>query len=130
MNLDIDTTAAEWIAAKDLEKAAVKRRRELEDHLLSLIGIPENMEGTETVETDGSYEIKLTGRMNRKVDAEMLRELATDAGVSEHLGTLFWWKAEINTAAWLFVDAAITKPLLRAITTKPGRVSVSITKEE
>ena len=130
MNLDIDTTAAEWIAAKDLEKAAVKRRRELEDHLLSLIGIPENMEGTETVETDGSYEIKLTGRMNRKVDAEMLRELATDAGVSEHLGTLFRWKAEINTAAWLFVDAAITKPLLRAITTKPGRVSVSITKEE
>ena len=130
MNLDINTTAAEWIAAKDLEKAAVKRRRELEDHLLSLIGIPENMEGTETVETDGSYEIKLTGRMNRKVDAEMLRELATDAGVSEHLGTLFRWKAEINTAAWLFVDAAITKPLLRAITTKPGRVSVSITKEE
>ena len=130
MNLDIDTTAAEWIAAKDLEKAAVKRRRELEDHLLSLIGIPENMEGTETVETDGSYEIKLTGRMNRKVDAEMLRELATDAGVSEHLGTLFRWKAEINTAAWLFVDAAITKPLLRAITTKPGRVSVSITKED
>ena len=130
MNLDIDTTAAEWIAAKDLEKAAVKRRRELEDHLLSLIGIPENMEGTETVETDGSYEIKLTGRMNRKVDAEMLRELATDAGVSEHLGTLFRWKAEINTAAWKYVDAAITKPLLRAITTKPGRVSVSITKEE
>jgi hypothetical protein len=130
VNLDIDTTAAEWIAAKDLEKAAVERRRELEDHILSLIGVSEDMEGTETVETDGDYKIKLTGRMNRKVDVEMLRELATDAGVSEHLETLFRWKAEINTAAWKYVDAAITKPLLRAITTKPGRVSVSITKEE
>ena len=130
MNLDINTTAAEWIAAKEQERVAVERRRELEDHLLSLIGVPENMEGTETVETDGDYKVKLTGRMNRKVDAEMLRELATDAGVSEHLETLFRWKAEINTAAWKYVDAAITKPLLRAITTKPGRMSVSITKEE
>ena len=41
MNLDLDTASAEWLKAKEDEKAATERRRELEDHLLSLIGIPE-----------------------------------------------------------------------------------------
>jgi len=38
-NLDIDTAAVEWLAAKKAEADAVKRRRKLEDHMLSLIGI-------------------------------------------------------------------------------------------
>ena len=129
MNLDLDTASAEWLKAKEDEKAATERRRELENHLLSLIGIPENLEGVENIETDNGHKIKITGRMSRKVDGEKLQEIAAEAGLTEHLVTLFRWKPEINMTAWKGADKSITGPLLGGITTQPGRASFSITKE-
>ena len=128
MNLDLDTAAAEWLAAKEAEKAATERRRQIEDRLLSLIGIAENMEGTENVETDGGYKIKITGRMSRRVDGDKLQEIAAEAGLTEHLSSLFRWKPEINMSAWKNADESITTPLLGGITTTPGRASFNITK--
>jgi|TARA_R110000751_G_scaffold3158_1_gene16055 hypothetical protein len=129
MNLDLDTASAEWLKAKEDEKAATERRRQLENHLLSLIGIPENLEGVENVETDNGHKIKITGRMTRKVNGEKLQEIAAEAGLTEHLVTLFRWKPEINMTAWKGADKSITGPLLGGITTQPGRASFSITKE-
>jgi hypothetical protein len=129
MNLDLDTASAEWLKAKEDEKAATERRRELENHLLSLIGIPENLEGVENVETDNGHKIKITGRMSRRVDGEKLQEIAAEAGLTEHLVTLFRWKPEINMTAWKGADKSITGPLLGGITTQPGRASFTITKE-
>jgi hypothetical protein len=129
MNLDLDTASAEWLKAKEDEKAATERRRELEDHLLSLIGIPENLEGVENVETDNGHKIKITGRMTRKVNGEKLQEIAAEAGLTEHLVTLFRWKPEVNMTAWKGADKSITEPLLGGITTQPGRASFTITKE-
>ena len=86
------------------------------------------MEGTETANT-GEYKIKIVGRMNRKVDADKLHELAIENGLEAHLQNLFRWKPEINAKAWAAADEAITKPLLDAITTTPGRASFAITKE-
>lgn len=130
MNLDLSTAADEWIAAKEAERAAVERRRVIEDHLASLIGIAENMEGTETVETDDGHKIKITGRMSRKVDAELLQEVARENGLSDHLQSLFRWKPEINMAAWKSANKEITTPLLKAVTTAPSRASFTITKGE
>jgi hypothetical protein len=65
--------------------------------------------------------------MNRKVDADKLQELAAEHGLSEHLGSLFRWSADINAAAWKAAAPTITAPLLGAITTTPGRPSFSIT---
>ena len=129
MNLDLDTASAEWLKAKEDEKAATERRRELEDHLLSLIGIPENLEGVENVETDNGHKIKITGRMTRKVNGEKLQEIAAEAGLTDHLVTLFRWKPEVNMTAWKGADKSITEPLLGGITTQPGRASFTITKE-
>ena len=129
MNLDLDTASAEWLKAKEDEKAATERRRELEDHLLSLLGIPENLEGVENVETDNGHKIKITGRMTRKVNGEKLQEIAAEAGLTDHLVTLFRWKPEVNMTAWKGADKSITGPLLSGITTQPGRASFSITKE-
>ena len=101
----------------------------MEDHLLSLIGISENLEGTENVETEKGHKIKITGRMSRKVDGERLQEIAAEAGLTEHLSSLFRWKPEINMSAWKSADKSITEPLLGGITTQPGRASFTITKE-
>lgn len=127
MNLDLDTAAAEWLAAKAAEKAAVERRRALEDHMVSLIGLAESFEGTETSDT-GTHRIKVAGRMNRKVDAEKIQEIAAEHGIAELLPVLFRWKPELNVAAWKATPEATTRPLLGGLTTEPGRPAFTITK--
>jgi hypothetical protein len=125
----IDDLAQNWLDAKSAELAAIERRRELEDKMLLLAGIAENMEGTENVETDGSYKIKITSRMNRKIDADRIQDIAAEEGSTEHLSSLFRWKPELNMTAWKNADKSITDPLLGGITTKPGRASFQITQE-
>ena len=126
----LDDLAKKWLNAKEVEAMAVARRRKLEDELTSLIGVAENMEGTENVETDGGHTIKITGRINRKVDGARIQEIAAEEGLEEHLASLFRWKPEINMKAWQNADKSITGPLLRGITTQPGRASFTITQEE
>mgnify|MGYP005831877843 FL=1 len=125
----IDDLAKNWLAAKEAEKVATENRRKLEDQLLSLIGVAESMEGTEKVETDGGYKIKITGRMTRKVDSERIQHIAAEEGLTDHLSSLFRWKPEVNMSAWKNADKSITGPLLGGITTQPGRASFTIIQE-
>lgn len=124
----LDDLSARWLRAKELERQVTEERRKIEDEMLSLIGIPETLEGTENANT-GAYKIKIVGRMNRKVDADKLHEIAVENGLEAHLQNLFRWKPEINAKAWAAADQSITNPLLDAITTTPGRASFTITKE-
>jgi len=118
----------EWLDAKAAEAAAVKRRREIEDELIGLLRVNPALDGTENRELDG-YAIKVTGRMNRKVDGDRLQEIAAEHGLTDHLSSLFRWKPELDLRAWKAADESITAPLLGAITTTPGRPSFTITKE-
>lgn len=117
-----------WVEAKAAEAAATKRRREIEDKLVKQLQIPENLEGSKNIEAE-SFKIKVEGRINRKVNADKLQELAAEHGLTGHLSSLFRWKPEINMTLWKAADASITAPLLNAITTTPGRPSFTITKE-
>lgn len=119
----------DWIKAKADEAEATKRRRGIEDLLVKAFEIPENLEGTKNLEAE-SFKIKIEGRINRKVNADKLQELAAEHGLTEHLSSLFRWKPEINMTLWKAADAAITTPLLDAITATPGRPSFTITKAE
>lgn len=74
--------------------------------------------------------MKVTCRIDRKVDADMVQELAAEHGLSEHLASLFRWKPELNMSAWKAADESITRPLAGAITAKPGRPSFTITKKD
>jgi len=94
-----------------------------------LVGFAETTEGTATTDA-GQYRIKITGRIDRKVDAELVQELAAENGLTEHLGALFRWKPELNLSAWKSADESITRALSGAITAKPGRPSFSITIKE
>lgn len=118
----------DWIDAKEAERAAIDRRREIEDRLVAEFEIPETLDGTRNIDADG-YKVKIVGRMNRKIDADALQEVALESGLSEYLSTLFRWKPDIIAAAWKAADASITDIFSSAITTEPGRPSFTIEKE-
>jgi hypothetical protein len=117
-----------WLDAKKLETAAVKDRRELEDLMVKEFSIPKDLDGTTNKEIDG-YKVKIEGRINSKIDADKLQMLAAEAGISEHLSSLFRWKPEINAKVWNAAAEVVTGPLLGAITSTPGRPTFTITKE-
>lgn len=122
----LDNLIEQWRKAKDAEAAAVEERRRIEDTIAVIIGIPEDLDGTVKI----SGVLKITGRIDRKVDADKLQELAREAGLTDHLPGLFRWKPEINRKAWDAASESITRPLLGAITSKPGRPSFAITDKK
>jgi hypothetical protein len=87
---DMAELAQMWLAAKQKEKDATEDRRDIEDHIKKLARISDQLDSTETVGAAG-FEIKIEGRIDRKVDSEKLQMLATEAGLSDHLSTLFHW---------------------------------------
>jgi hypothetical protein len=123
---DLKTLSAEWLVCKYAEEKATADRRKIEDQMVKLLAIPPDFESTETAEPEG-FVVKISGRIDRKVDAVKLQELAAESGLSDHLASLFRWKPEINMAIWKAADEAITRPLAAAITAKPGRPSFKIT---
>jgi hypothetical protein len=129
MTADIPELASLWLDAKAREASATEDRRAIEDRIKEIVRLNEALDGTETVERDG-YTIKMVGRIDRKVNADQLQELAAEAGLSDHLSSLFRWKPEVNVSIWKDTDASITGALAPAITAKPGRASFSITTKE
>lgn len=126
---DLQSLVKEWLESKAAESQAVQRRREIEDQLKALTNIPEDLDGTKTLDVPG-YVVKVTGRIDRKVDADIVQEIAAEHGLDAHLSTLFRWKPELNMTAWKAADESITRQLSSAITAKPGRPSFAITTKE
>jgi hypothetical protein len=129
MSHDIEYLVREWEVSKTDESEAITRRRRFEDLIVAALEIPESLDGTESFDV-GQYKLKIVGRLNRKIDAEKLAEIAKENGLSDHLQSLFRWKAEMNVTAWKSAAEAITRPLLGAVTTEPGRPSFSIQIKE
>lgn len=129
MAITIESLAAEWEDAKDDERRATAKRREAEDNLIKAMSLPKNMEGTRK-ELTTLYEIKVSGRIDHKIDSVKLQALAEEAGLTEHLSSLFRWKPEINMGVWKSAHESITAPLLDAITTTASRPSFAITRKE
>jgi hypothetical protein len=118
-----------WLNAKYKEAEATSVRREIEDRLVAQFNIPSTLDKTANFEADG-YKIKVEGRINRRINADLLQEIAAENDLGAHLNSLFRWKPEINAAAWKAADEAITKPLLDAITATPGRPSFTISTKD
>lgn len=127
--IDLAGLSAEWVALKDNERLATELRRKVEDKLLSLIGFPESMEGTQNINHD-TYFIKIVGRHTHKVDSDKLQDIAAVNGLTDQLTSLFRWKSEINSKAWNEAPKSVTDILSDAITTTPSRPSFSITLKE
>ena len=118
-----------WIKAKAAEASAAKERRETEDQLTSILNLPAQFEGSKTFNQD-DLKMIVIGRMTRKIDSDQLQVIAAEHGISQYLSTLFSWTPKLKMTAWKEAAESITGPLMGAITTKPGRISYTITKEE
>lgn len=129
MQPDLKELSRQWIQFKSDEEKATTERRKIEDQIVKLLAVTETFEGTETAEPDG-FVVKIAGRIDRKVDADKVQELAAEHGLTDHLAKLFRWKPEINMAIWKMTDESITRQLAGAITAKPGRPSFKITIKE
>ena len=125
---DLGSLSSMWLMAKTAEATATADRRNIEDRIRELTGVRDDVEGTENVKAPG-YKVKIVSRLDRKVDADKVQELANEHGLTAHLSSLFRWKPELNMSAWKAADESITRPLAAAITTKPGRPSFSIEQE-
>ena len=124
--MSLDDLISQWRKAKDAETTAQAERRQIEDIIASVVSLADDLDGTLTI----SGVLKITGRIDRKVDGDKLQELAKEAGLTDHLSGLFRWKPEINRKAWDAAADSITRPLLGAITSKPGRPSFAITDKK
>lgn len=123
------TLYEQWIEAKQAEKDACEHRRRIENKMTAELGLDDQEEGSRTLHHDG-YVVKINQRINKNIDAEKLQDIAQAEGLANHLSTLFRWKPEIIKKAWDNADDTITRPLADAITSKPGRPSYSISKED
>ena len=118
----------DWLKAKADEKHATEKRRVIEDKLTKTF-LSDSFKGTMSI-SDKGYKVKIVERLTSKVDGDKLQDIATEAGLTEHLGQLFRWTPTINMAAWKAADSSITEALLAAVTTKAGRPSFTIEEEE
>ena len=123
--ISLESLQLAWAIAKATEQNAQEERRTIEDQITLLLKVPADLDGTVTHGV-----LKITGRIDRKVDGDKLQELAREAGLTDHLSGLFRWRPEINRKAWDAADTSITGPLLGAITSKPGRPSFALVTEK
>jgi hypothetical protein len=123
---ELDKLICNWQSFKKMEAEAADERRLIEDQITKLIELQETFEGTKNIDTDLSFYMKVTGRMNRKVDSNLVQEIAAEEGFLDYIGDLFRWKAEVNVAIWKATEPRITQLLSQAITVSPGRPSFSI----
>lgn len=122
---DLNALAVAWSYAKHAEAEAVAQRRAIEDKLTAALEIKETEEGMKTVESL-NYTIKITNRLTRKVDADLIQEAAAEHGLSHLLPSVCRWKPELDMKVWKALDDKARAVLSKAITTTAGRPSYSI----
>lgn len=126
---DLQSLAIAWSCAKLEETQAVTKRREIEDKMTAMLAINEQEETTTTAKTL-QYQIKVATRLTRKVDADLIQELAAEHGLSDLLPSVCRWKPELDLRVWKGLTDDARGKLAKAITTTAGRPSYSITAIE
>lgn len=124
--MEINELVAKLYEAKQAEQAAKNMRTELEAELARAIGVPDDWEGSKS-NTVGDYKVKLTRKMNVKIDATRLRELAVVNNITPILETCFRWKPEIIKKEWDKANEEARTKLAEALEITPGKASFAVT---
>jgi hypothetical protein len=124
-NRTVEDAASDWMDAKNEEIAANKRRVEIEEELLSFI--TSKTEGSESHQV-GPYKVTLTGRLNRKVDWDMLPKL----GIPEDMLPLKH-KPELDLKGLRYLESnepEFYNAFCKALTIEPAKTSVTVIRNE
>jgi len=126
---DIERLSRAWLAAKEQERVAVDTRRAIEDSLGELMGVTEMLDGTLSLNV-GDMKVKAVGRINYKVNSEILTDLVREHDLQAQADILFRFKPELSVREWKNLDAEMRDIFSDAITTQAGRASFSIAVKE
>jgi len=122
----IKALSARWLDQKAVEKLAKDERVLIEKELEQLLEIDQNKEGSSTTK-QGGYKIVVTTKHSRKVDTELLQEIAMEYEIDyTTLQHLFKWKADLKMKDWKAASEEITDRLSGAITSKPSKPGFKI----
>ena len=124
-NRTVEDAAGDWMDAKNEEIAANKRRLELEEELLSFI--TSKTEGSESHQI-GPYKVTLTGKLNRKVEWDMIPKL----GIPQEMLPLKQ-KPELDLKGLRYLESnepETYKIFSRAMTIEPAKTSVTVIRNE
>lgn len=105
------------------------QKKELEEKLLEELKLPEDFSGSKTFNTENA-KITVTARVNKTIDAEKLKEVAREHGVTDALGVIFNWKPSVIKKEWDKVNPEYQAIFSQAITEKIGSKSIKITRKE
>jgi hypothetical protein len=118
-----------WTQCKKAEQMSVETRRKIEDRISEMLEINPNKEETVNLGVSG-YKVKIVSRLSRKVDSDLLQEVAAEHGMEALLSSMFRWKADVDVKSWKSATPEVQNVLSKAITTTAGRPSFSVTIEE
>lgn len=122
----LDSLANQWEAAKAAEVEANKQRLAVEARIIELIN-DGSIEGTQTADL-GAVKIKVTRSLTRKVDLEVLSEIADQ--IPEAIrNRLLKTKIELDTRELRFIESNEPELYLivaKAVTTTPSKPAVKV----
>ena len=117
----------QWLDVKETERAAVEKRRAIEDRLSELLASEMPADGQKTIKADG-FAVKVTSRIAYKVNGEALQEIASKKSIPlPMLQQAFKWKCEVIGKGWNELEKGIQSALSDAVTAEKGRPSYQIT---
>ena len=127
--MGINELVAQLYEAKLAEQAAKEYRLGLEAALTEKLNVPDSWEGTQT-RAVGEYKVKLTRKMNVKIDANRLREQGRVNNLMPMVDLLFRWKPELDKKKWDTTNEKVKLAFAPAMEVTPGKASFSIERME
>ncbi len=123
---EIDKISKLLKAAKIAESAAKEERISLEAQILSMVPFNENKK----TQYFNDNKLKIVGRVTKKIDPEKLQEIVNEHDVRQYLRILFKWTPTIIESEWDLTPDNIKSIISKAITTKPGKPTITIIEEK
>lgn len=127
--MGINELVSQLYEAKLAEQSAREYRLGLEAALEEKIGVPEDWEGTKTRPV-GKFRVKVSRKMNVKIDANRLREQARVNDILPMVDLLFRWKPELDKKKWNAADEKVRLAFAPAMEVTPGKAIFTITMDE
>lgn len=120
----LDILATKWLEAKEAEKLANERRKEIEADIIELVGVKE--EGTTNGDSD-FFTIKTVGKLTRSLNDDQLQ--ADWDTLPEEVKKCVKWKSSLDTKNLRSLESMrddLIPVMARYMTTKPAKPSVLV----
>lgn len=122
-NETIESLSKCWHSLKAKEKEIYSERVKLEEKIIDILGASE--EGSKTHKIN-SFRVKITSRMNRKLDEKIWNEIKDS--IPEDISPVKYKPTLSNTKLkeMILADPSAYRRVCKAVTSTPAKINVSI----